>query len=592
MKKRKNLNVWLAMVMFLMAMVCTAAGRSLYVDADAPGANNGSSWADAFNYLQDGLADANTSAKPVEILVAQGIYKPDKGVGITPGDRTATFQLINDVIIKGGYAGFGSPDPDARDVDQYQTILSGDLNGDDVEVADLADLLYEPSRAENSYHVVTGSGTDSNAILGGFTITKGNATRLDDYGLGGGIYCSQSSPTIIDCVIKGNAAHSGGGMYNKGDIYLSLCYPTLIDCTFSDNSALVFGGGMYNSWHCHPKLINCTFRDNSAGISGGGMSNYWISHPNLTNCAFYNNHAVKFYGGGMDGFAGCNPKLTNCVFSDNSSGDEGGGISNDMYCDPELINCTFHKNESATYGGGIFNYFYCDPVISNCIFWDNADSEGQGEESQIRWGTPVINYSCVEGWTGELGGDGNIGDDPLFVNAADPTGPDGKFGTADDGLALKYYISPTSISPCIDAGDPNYPYDPNETDLDGNPRVINGRIDMGAYEYLPPILAEVRIVPRTINLASKGKWITAFLWLPEDYDVADIDPNSVFLEDEIAAGEIWLEGQVAIVKFSRAEVQEMLEPGDVDLTVSGELCDGTRFEGTDTIRMIDKGRKK
>ena len=90
-------------------------------------------------------------------------------------------------------------------------------------------------------------------------------------------------------------------------------------------------------------------------------------------------------------------------------------------------------------------------------------------------------------------------------------------------------------SPCIDAGDPNYVAEPNETDLDGQPRVIGGRIDMGAFEYSPPIPAEVRIVPRTINLTSMGKWITCCIWIGEDYNVADIEPNSVLLEGEIQA---------------------------------------------------------
>jgi len=149
-------------------------------------------------------------------------------------------------------------------------------------------------------------------------------------------------------------------------------------------------------------------------------------------------------------------------------------------------------------------------------------------------------------------------------------------------------------SPCIDAGDPNYVAEPNETDLDGKPRVIGGRIDMGAYEYSPPIPAEVRIVPRTINLASKGKWITCQIWLPEDYDVVDIDSNSVFLEGEIEPESFRVdeEEQVAIVRFSRSEVQGILAPGEVELTVSGELTDGTRFEGADTIRVIDKSGKK
>jgi hypothetical protein len=110
----------------------------------------------------------------------------------------------------------------------------------------------------------------------------------------------------------------------------------------------------------------------------------------------------------------------------------------------------------------------------------------------------------------------------------------------------------------------------------------------------PPIQAEIDIDPDTLNLAGKGKWITCYIWLPEGYDVADVNSYSVFLEDEIGAEWILVdeEEQNVMTKFSRSEVQEMLEPGDVELTISGELADGTRFEGTDTVRVIDKGRTK
>ena len=104
------------------------AGGTIYVDRDATGANNGSSWANAYNSVQDALADAGLRAKPVEIRVAQGIYRPDEGAGITPGDRTVAFGMINGVTIRGGYAGFGEANPDARDITGYETVLSGDLD--------------------------------------------------------------------------------------------------------------------------------------------------------------------------------------------------------------------------------------------------------------------------------------------------------------------------------------------------------------------------------------------------------------------------------------------------------------------------------
>ena len=112
----------------------TSAAKIIYVDANATGANNGKSWPDVYIYIQDALADANSSPKPVEIRVAQGIYKPDRGIGITLGDRYATFQLKTGVAIKGGYAGLNHLDPNARDIVKYKTTLSGDLLGNDVEV--------------------------------------------------------------------------------------------------------------------------------------------------------------------------------------------------------------------------------------------------------------------------------------------------------------------------------------------------------------------------------------------------------------------------------------------------------------------------
>jgi hypothetical protein len=107
--------------------------RPFYVDADAVGNNDGTSWTDAYNYLQDALAVATAGC---QICVARGIYRPDQGTDVTGGDRSETFNLKNGVTIKGGYAGVGRPNPNARNIGLYETILSGDLAGNDVPVAD------------------------------------------------------------------------------------------------------------------------------------------------------------------------------------------------------------------------------------------------------------------------------------------------------------------------------------------------------------------------------------------------------------------------------------------------------------------------
>jgi hypothetical protein len=104
------------------------------------------------------------------------------------------------------------------------------------------------------------------------------------------------------------------------------------------------------------------------------------------------------------------------------------------------------------------------------------------------------------------------------------------------------------------------------------------------------IAAVVDIDPDTINLKSKGKWITAYIGLPEPYDAGDIDLDTIVLKkDEFEVGAEYGEfesGRVK-VKFPRAAVQSVLEPGEVELTVLGELEDGTPFEGTDTVRVIE-----
>jgi parallel beta-helix repeat protein len=348
--KRKLIILWgLAAWIFLLVTAGIAQGRIIYVDEDANGANDGTSWQNAYNYLQDALADANSSPKPDEIQVAQGIYKPDQGGGKTPGDRTATFQLINGVTLKGGYAGFGEPDPNARDTEVYKTILSGDLNGDDNGYLNMS---------ENSYHIVIGSGTDANAVLDGFTITAAEA-----YGpSGGGMYNEHGSPTVINCAFSKSRAWNGGCVYN----YYS--NPSFANCAFSEGLAYGGGGGMYNSYSS-PVLTNCTFTQNKIlssmmAMGGGGMCN-WHSSPTLTDCAFSKNQGAG-YGGGMLNYYS-SVTMMNCTFAENT-GSTGGGLCNRESSSAKLTDCTFSRNA----GGGIYNEGNSSLTLSNCIFSENS----------------------------------------------------------------------------------------------------------------------------------------------------------------------------------------------------------------------------
>jgi hypothetical protein len=398
------------------------ASSVLYVDYNAPGANKGVSWADAFLNLQDALSVAPMLPQVKEIHVAQGVYNPDRGVGQVRGDRVATFRLLDGMAIRGGYAGFGAPDPNARDIEGNETILSGDLNGDDAEVVDPEDLLDEPTRSENSYHVVTGSEADATAVLDGFTISGGNANNVS-----GGYPDRQNK---------------GGGMYSS----------------HSGSS----------SQRSDATVINCTFVANSAIEGGGGMSN-GIGSPTVANCTFSGNFAES--GGGMH-TGDCDATLINCAFSGNSAVVNGGGIA--FACDdfPTLISCTFTGNSAGSESGGIWNYDSMGFSMTNCILWGNTDAGGMDESAQIGgWYRRVVNYCCIQGWTG--GGIGNIVDDPCF---ADPNNYDYHLKSQAGRLEpnSQSWVQDAVTSPCIDAGNPGCTVG-DESEPNGN------RINMGAY---------------------------------------------------------------------------------------------------------------
>jgi len=490
-------------------------GKTIYVNAHTTGTNDGSSWDNAYKYLQDALAAASRGDV---IKVADGVYKPDQGAAITPGDREASFKLKSGVAIYGGRGG--------------ESILSGDLNGDD-----------GPNFAgndENSYHVVTGSGADETAVLDGFTITAGNANgkERDDAG-GGMVTYGGNSPTVTNCTFSGNSAQkNGGGMRNDagsntivtrciftgnsakrgGGISNQFSNPIVTNCTFTSNSASSVGGGMANR-NCSPVVTDCIFNSNSAEV-GGGMSNdggnptvanctftgnstrdgagmvNGGSNPIVTNCTFFQNSA-KDDGGGMlnnasssptitncifednwakNGGGGVsnndsNPMLTNCIFSGNSTDREGGGMHNYLNSGPIVTNCTLSSN-SATQGGAIFSRKNCSSKMTNCILWSNTANNGP-QIALVNSSVTIDHCNLQDGLEGidadpnssVTGGPGNIEGAPQFVNAA----------KAD------YYLR--SGSPCIDSGDNSSLSELVVEDVDGNPRIMNGTVDIGAHEY-------------------------------------------------------------------------------------------------------------
>ncbi len=447
-----HLKKSLITVLFLFTILSvTQAAEVIYVDTDASGSNNGTSWLNAYNYLQDALAAASSGA---EIWVAEGTYYPDDGTGQIDNDPTSAFELKDGVSV---YGGFNATETllSQRDFSSYITTLDGDLD-------------QSVTTANNAYHIVANtSAQTSTAVLDGFTLTNGYANSTETNKAGGAMLNQSSSPTINNCIFTGNYGNNGGAVYN---ISSSAIFNY---CTFSGNSCLTVCGAIAVDGGS-TTISNSSFEDNNGAFLGGGISYYTESGSHtgthtITACTFSNNNTA--YDGGAfyndDGTIACsNSKFTdnaanggafynntgtvtctNCLMYDNTNNSgtydtifNNAGIVN-------LTNCTFsvtspesHK-ELGNLGSATMN-------INNCILWGEDDSINNT-------GTLVVNYSDIQSASGAYTGTGNINDDPIFTNG--------------------YHLDDTS--PCIGTGTAT---GAPTKDIEDNDRGTPP--DMGAYE--------------------------------------------------------------------------------------------------------------
>jgi hypothetical protein len=170
------------------------------------GTGGGTSWADAYGDLQDGLDDTD----PCDVIwVAEGTYYPTSDYGLGIGDRGKHFRMKNGVGIYGGFPDIGNPNMADRDPNMYETILSGDLLGNDNPDTPVEDLYDDPCRLDNCYNIFYHIGTNLNktAILNGFTITGGNANVGYPHFFGAGMLnYDYNNPTLINCKFYRNSA--------------------------------------------------------------------------------------------------------------------------------------------------------------------------------------------------------------------------------------------------------------------------------------------------------------------------------------------------------------------------------------------------
>ncbi|HTL73524.1 MAG TPA: choice-of-anchor Q domain-containing protein [bacterium] len=380
-------------------------------------------WSTAATNIQDAI-DAATDGDLV--LVTNGVY--------ATGGQTFGSPLTNRVVLNKPINVRSVNGPAATTIVGYQ--VPGTTNGD---------------AAVRCVYMTDG------ALLAGFTVTNG-ATQANSRGDtdGAGIYCATVNAMVSNCVLVANSSGYGYGggvegctLYNcqlvenrslnRGG---GASYSVLVGCNFTNNHVLYLGGG--GAYFC--SLSNCVFVGNTVDAidwqgQGGGADN---SH--LANCTFIGNFA--YFGGGSSA-----SEIDSCLISSNTAVYGGGAV------DSTLNNCTVTGN-FASFGGGTES---C--AMNNSLLYQNYGTNGVNYNHRSIYSSPdFFNHCCT--WPLPTNGVGNITNAPIFVYS-------------DGG---DFHLQ--STSPCINAGINSLTSVTN--DLDGNPRIVGGTVDIGAYEYQTP----------------------------------------------------------------------------------------------------------
>ena len=204
-----------------------ASAQIARVDVDSSGNGPGTTWANAFDNLQDALDFASNEENEIdEIWIAEGTYTPTSGACNPECETEVAFELVPGVDLYGGFDATESV-LDDRDFLNNITILSGDRLGNDG--------ANFTNRSDNSEQVIRAVDLGALTIVDGFTIRGGNG------GPGGGAYIEGSNLTTLG--------------------------PAFRNCKFIDNRATI--GGAVRADTITLNMRDCTIKQNKAGVGGG-----------------------------------------------------------------------------------------------------------------------------------------------------------------------------------------------------------------------------------------------------------------------------------------------------------------------------------
>jgi len=444
----------------------SVASATCYVNVAAVGANNGSSWANAFTNLQSAL----TNPGCFEIWVARGTYKPTATT-----DRTISFNVRPGAVVYGGFDGTEAT-IGARNLAANPTILSGDIG-------------VAGDSSDNSYHVVVMDGTTANGIinigtlLSDFTIRLGNASGSGTQSKGGGLFCNgdgathECSPELDDVIFENNGATDGGAIYDAGTNG-GISSPTVHNAIFRNNATTNDAGAIYNDGRqgtASPLIEQAAFSGNSAGFEGGAIANdgssSGVSSPTIRNTTFYSNTGL--YVGGIVNFG-----------------------QNAGHASPVLRYVTFNKNK-ATFGpGGAIRNIAFDgdaaPNLSGVIFWGDQAQSAPYEMATQSLTTPTVDYSISPECPAASIGCFNA--DPLL-------------GPLQDNGGFAPSMLPAPGSAAVDAGNAAKcpAFDQRSVSRPQGPQC-----DIGAVELQPQEVQRCYVTTATPPVMDGQSWATAY----------------------------------------------------------------------------------
>ena len=438
-----------------------AMATTYYVSTNGSDSAAGTNCDTAFLTISNAVAIASPSDN---VQVSNGTYTISQQIIVSKAITIQGFGGASNTVVQSGFPASTNrlfTITDANAVVDGFTITNGytyNENGAGVQMTagTLQNCVVSGCTCTNTGPQARGGGVwMSGGTISNCTIAGNWACGvISDYthvGGGGGIYLINNG-LVRDSQLIGNTAHAGGG------VYLATGAGVLSNCTLRGNVATLGaheppGGGVYAAGG---SLLFCTVVSNSAsggnanggGLCGGGAV--------VRNCTFRGNTATA--GGGVYFPAG--GTLQNCLITGNSA-QNGGGVGGQW--GETILSCTIAGNSAAGIGGGVCSgQIDWRMSLQNSIVYYNTAPSGPNHDQEADPSHYFTNiYSCTVPAILAAGGTTN---NPQFVNVA---GGDYRL---------------MSISPCINTGT-NQTWMTNAVDMTGNPRIVSGVVDMGAYEF-------------------------------------------------------------------------------------------------------------